>query len=448
MRPHGDDLPVKDANRHLFPLFLRRRRMSDLPIKHLVLRAVKRWAFLVLLLLLLLTGCGTGEDDPQEVSVTGVLGPVEATAPAVTSEPPTPKVALALTEDDLSIDPLPLRAGFPFTVTAGIHNNSDLPAVDVPFMLLISARQEEIGYTSFIQVLTMTLPPSQTVPVTVPVDWNFAGGEYRFWAQVNRLPDAWQARMPVQPEADLADNVVLLDVMVDPFDAYTSDLCPGREDIEIGPADVLPDPDRQRVSVRVHNLGNRAVYNLPVVVTGEQLAGISYTPAIPPCGGTADVSVQVDRPFREGEALTVRVNPRDWPGGLPEDNIENNQVTVTAGLAPGMAIPPQSSPGDYDFGLSTADIEIPELWIVMVTVHNLGTRDADRVPIRIENEAGRKIVDAIPLVQGDGIGTAAIRVGYLWTPGGTLTFTVNPQDVKEAYPESIRDNNIATFTLP
>ena len=315
-------------------------------------------------------------------------------------------------------------------------------------MIYISAKQEAIGYTSFFQILTMTLPASQTVPVTVPVDWNLAGGEHRFWIQVNRLPDAWQARTPVQPEADLTNNMLFLDLVVDPFDAYTSDLCPGRQDVGIGPADVLPDPEQQRVLVRVHNLGNQAVYNLPIVVTGEQLAGIAYTPAIPPCGGTADVLVQVDRPFQEGEALTVRVNPGEWDEAVQEDNTENNQVTVTAGLAPGIALPPESSPGDYDFSLSTTDIEIPEMWIVMVTVHNLGTRDADMVPVRIENEAGRKIVDAVPLVQGDGMGTAAIRVGYLWTPGGTLTFTVNPPDTPGAYPETVRDNNVATFTLP
>jgi hypothetical protein len=41
-----------------------------------------------------------------------------------------------------------------------------------------------------------------------------------------------------------------------------------------------------------------------------------------------------------------------------------------------------------------------------------------------------------------------MRVGYLWIPGGTLTFTVNPVDVEGAFPEINRDNNVATFTLP
>jgi hypothetical protein len=449
MRPHTEDLPVKKDNHSPFPLSSHRRPTTDLPAERAVLRAAGISAFLVFLpLLLLLIGCGAREEDPQGTLATGELDPVGTAVPTMTSEPPTPKLDLVLTEDDLSIEPLPLRAGFPFTVTARIHNNSDLAAANVPFMIYISAKQEEIGYTSFFQILTVTLPASQTVPVTVPVDWNLAGGEHSFWIQVNRLPDAWQVRMPVQPEVDHTDNMVLLDLVVDPFDAYISDLCPGRKDVEIGPADVLPDPDRERVLVRVHNLGNHAVYNLPVVVSGEQLAGISYTPAIPPCGGTADVLVQVDRPFQEGEALTVRVNPDEWVQTLQEDNTENNQVTVTAGFAPGMALPPERSPGDYDFSISTVDIEIPEMWIVMVTVYNLGTRDADMVPIRIENEAGRKIVDAIPLVQGDGMGTAAIRVGYLWTPGGTLTFTVNPPDTTGVYPETIRDNNMATFALP
>jgi len=103
---------------------------------------------------------------------------------------------------------------------------------------------------------------------------------------------------------------------------------------------------------------------------------------------------------------------------------------------------------DYDFALTSADIEIPEMWMVLVTVQNLGTRDADMVPIRVENAAGRKIVDSIPLVQGEGLGVAAMRVGYLWIPGGTLTFTVNPEDAKGAYPETQRGNNVAAFTLP
>jgi hypothetical protein len=355
---------------------------------------------------------------------------------------------LTLTEEDVIVDPVPLRAGFPFTVTALIHNHAQIPAPDVPLLLHISSGQEEIGYTSFLQLLTVTIPASFTVPVTLPVNWNFAGGEHQIWLQVNRLPDAWLERVPTLPEADTRDNIVLLEMMIDPFDAYGSDLCPGRVDVEIGPADVLPEPDRQRVLVRVHNPGNRAVYNLPVVVTGEQLSGIAYTEAIPPCGGTTSLNVEVDRPFRQGETLTVQVNPGEWAGGLEEDNYDNNQVSVASGLAPGVTVPVGSGLDDYDFDIGQTDVEIPELWIVLVTVHNLGARDAAMVPIRVENEAGRKLTDAIPLVQGKGIGVAAIRIGYLWTRGGTITFTVNPQDAKGAYPETNQDNNVTTFTLP
>jgi hypothetical protein len=362
--------------------------------------------------------------------------------------PTVPPVDLTLDAEDVAVEPVPLRAGFPFSVTAAVHNNLGVDAVDVPLMVHISARQEEIGYSPFMQLLTVTVPASQSLPVEVPVNWNLAGGEHQLWVQVNRLPDAWQSRAATLPEADTGDNIALLELMVDPFDAYTSDLCSGRVDIEIGPADVVPEPDQQRVLVVVHNMGNRAVYNLPVIVLGDQVMGISYTPIIPPCGGTVRVYVEVDRPLRQGESLTVLVNPRDWEQGLAEDDFDNNQVSVAAGLAPGIAIPPDSGLEDYDFSISSDGIEIPQLWIVQVTVHNLGPRDADMVPIRVENEAGRKITDAIPLVQGNGLGVAAIRVGYLWTRGGTLTFTVNPQDVKGAYPEANRDNNVATFTLP
>jgi hypothetical protein len=408
----------------------------------------KRWVFLALVSLLLLLGCGAGGEDNQQSLPTGASGTVETTASAVTAEPAAPLVDLVLPEAEVSIEPLPLRAGFPFTLTAALYNNADVPAEDVPVMVYVSAKQEEIGYTSFLQLFTVTLPASQTVPLTVPVDWNFAGGEHQIWIQVNRLPDAWQDRSPTLPEVDTGDNIVLLDLMVDPFDAYSSDLCSGRVDVEIGPTDILPEPEKQRVLVRVHNVGNRAVYNLPVVVTGDQLSGIAYMPAIPPCGGTAQVYVHLDRPFQQGERLTVQVNPSEWVGGLQEDDAGNNRVTVMAGLLPELISPPESRVEDYDFALTPADIETPEMWMVMVTVQNLGTRDADMVPVRVENKAGRMIVDSIPLVQGGGLGVAAMRVGYLWTPGGTLTFTVNPEDLKDAYPETNRDNNVATFTLP
>jgi hypothetical protein len=160
------------------------------------------------------------------------------------------------------------------------------------------------------------------------------------------------------------------------------------------------------------------------------------------------VSVPVDRPFLEGERLTVQVNPSDWVGGMQEDDPDDNQLTVMAGLLPEVTIPSDSGLDDYDFALTAADIEIPEMWMVMVTARNLGTRDADMVPIRVENKAGRKIVDTIPLVQGEGVGVAAMTVGYLWIPGGILTFTVNPEAVQGAYPEAVRENNVATFTLP
>jgi hypothetical protein len=315
-------------------------------------------------------------------------------------------------------------------------------------MVHISAEQEEIGYSSYLRVLTATLPASQSLSVEIPVNWNFSGGDHQLWVQANRLPEAWQPQVPTHPEADIGDNIAVLDLMVEPFDAYTSDLCPGRLEVEINPEDVLPEPDRQRVMVRVHNLGNRAVYNLPVVVSGEDLMGIAYTPAIPPCGGVAELFVKVERPFEEGEALAVQVNPKEWPGALQEDKWDNNQVAVTAGFAPGAVVPPGSGLEEYDFAISTDDIDTPELWILLVTVRNLGTRDAAMVPVRIENEAGRTIDDSFPLVQGEGLGIAAIRVGYLWNPGGTLTVTINPKDAEGAFPETNRENNVATFMLP
>ena len=351
-------------------------------------------------------------------------------------------------QEQVAISPLPVRAGFPFTITALIHNSAQIPAVDVPLMVHMSAEQEKIGFTSFLKLLTVTIPASTSLPITLPVTWNFPGGKHRLWVQVNRMPDAWEDLNPTQAEANTSDNIALLDLMVDPFDAYASDLCPGRVDVRIEPIDVLPEPDLQRVQVRIHNSGNRAVYNLPVVVTGDQTSGLIYTPAIPPCGGTTTVYVPLSQPIQQGESLTVLVNPSDWPGTLPEDNYENNRVAVAAGLSPGLGPTLDSELADYDFQIRSADIETPELWIVLASVRNLGTRDASNVPIRVENEAGRQVLDVVPLVQGKGQGVVAIRVGYLWAHGGTLTFTINPQDAEGAYPESNQDDNVATFTLP
>ena len=397
--------------------------------------------------MLLLIGCGEGREGARETPTARPGAEVRVPLPTIV-EPELPVVDLTLPKDGVLVGPEPLRAGFPFTVTALVRNNMTVPAGDIPMMVLISAQQEEIGYTSYAELITVTIPASQSLQVDMPVDWNFSGGEHRLWLQVNRLPDAWQERAPTKAETNTRDNIALVDLMVDPFDAYVSDLCSGRVDVEIGPADILPEPDRQRVLVRVHNVGNRAVYNLPIAVTSASATGVAYTPAIPPCGGTAEVYVRLDRPFQEGDTLTVQVNPSQWVGGLLEDDFDNNTVSVTAGLAPGLALPPELGLEDYDFSISTSDIEIPEPWHVLVTVHNHGTRDAAMVPISVENEAGRKITDAIPLVQGQGTGIAAIRVGYLWIPGGTLTFTVNPDDAKEAFPETRRDNNATTFTLP
>ena len=397
--------------------------------------------------MLLLIGCGEGREDAQETPTARPGAEIRVPLPTIV-EPEVPVVDLTLPEDEVLVGPEPLRAGFPFTVTALVQNNMTTPAAEIPVMVLISAQQEEIGYTSYANLITVTIPASQSLQVDMPVDWNFAGGEHRLWLQVNRLPDAWQVRAPTKVEANTRDNIALVDLMVDPFDAYVSDLCSGRVDVEIGPEDILPEPGQQRVLVRVHNVGNHAVYNLPIAVTSASATGVAYTPAIPPCGGTTEVYVKLDRPFQEGDTLTVQVNPRQWVGGLQEDDFDNNTVSVTAGLAPGLALPPEVSLEDYDFSISTSDIEIPEPWHVLVTVRNHGTRDAAMVPIRVENEAGRKITDAIPLVQGEGSGIAAMPVGYLWIPGGTLTFTVNPEDAKGAFPETRRDNNTTTFTLP
>ncbi len=423
--------------------------MSSQPTERHSPCTVACWALIFILLpVLLLAGCGRAGEGAQGTPTDRPLGEIRVPLPTFPPEPEPPAVDLTLLEEEVLIEPQPLRAGFPFTVTATIHNNLPTSADDVPVLILISATREEIGYSPYTQLITVTVPPSQSLQVDVPVEWNLAGGEHEVWIQVNRLPDAWQDRAPTWSEADTQDNVALVDLVVEPFDAYTSDLCSGRVDVEIEAEDVATESDGRRVWVRVRNVGNRAVYNLPVAVTSGSATGVAYTPAIPPCGGKAEVFVTVDQPFREGDTLTVEVNPPQWVGGLQEDNFGNNRVSVTASLTPAAEPASETSLDDYEFTISTADIEIPEPWHVLVTVHNLGTRDAANVPILVENEEGRWLTDSIPFVQGEGIGVAAIRVGYLWIPGGRLIFTVNPEDGRGALPETRRDNNTATFTLP
>ena len=418
-----------------------------------------RLACLVVVMLLVAVSaiaCSPGADEVEGSTPDPTRPPIQETVEILLSRTPVletvtptePQIELALTAQDITITPLPVRAGYPFTITAQIHNRSTLPAVDVPVLVFVSADLEELGYTPFAKTLTRTVPASDTLTVNVPVDWNFAGGDHQVWIQVNRQPEAWATQTPVQPEAATSDNLALVPFTIEPFDAYVSDLCPGRVDVEITPEQILPDPEQQRILVRVRNVGNQAVYNLPVLVTGQGLTGIAYTPVIEPCGGTADVYVRLDDPIAQGQSLTVQVSPQEWAGGLEEDDFDNNEVTVSAGLAPGLDLPQGTGRGDYDFVIGDGDIEIPEPYIVVVTVRNLGTRDAAMVPIRLENEAGQQIIDAIPLVQGEGLGIAAIRADFLWVPGETLTLSVNPEGAEGTFPESNRQNNVTSFTLP
>ena len=435
-------------------------------------------------LLWLLAACSATPVVEPTSGADGVPALPAATGEAPGAEPETAAqageegepVSLALAAKGIKLEPLPLRAGFPFTITIPIHNNEPVPAVGVPVMVYLSAKQEEIGFGPFFRVLTVTVPATQTLPVKVPVVQNLAGGEYQLWVQVNLLsaPVSQKLGTPTLPEAGLEDNAALLDVVVAPFDAYASDLCPGRIDVAIDLAEMWLEPDLQRIHVRVHNLGNQALYNLPVVAVSSQtqaaqgsqaqVSGVAYTPAIPPCGGTAEAVVELDRPLEAGDSVDLAVNPKDWPDGLAEDSFDNNYVrsvsvspdSMAAGQRPVLlsegeqaaAVPGGGAVTDYDFAISPVDVEIVRPGIILVKVYNHGTRDAANVPIRVEGKAGRKITDFIPVVEGSGLGVAAIQLGWVWSPKATLTLTINPEGAKGAYPETNRDNNVVTFTLP
>jgi len=432
---------------------------------------------LLLFLVWVLAGCAAAQTAEPASGVEGLLPsgstvtPIsQATGSDGAGAKPAP-VSLTVMPKGIKHEPLPLRAGFPFTITVPIHNNQPVPALGVPVMVYLSANQEQIGFSSFFQVLTVTVAATDTLALKIPVVCNLAGGEYQLWVQVNRLsvPVAQQAGTPTLPEIDIGDNSALLDLTIAPFDAYVSDLCPGRIDVALESGEIWLEPDLQSIHVRVHNLGNQAVYNLPVVAIGKregqshdwrsQSDGVAYTPAIPPCGGTAEVVVELDRPLEAGECVDLAVNPEEWPRlpeaiGLAEDSFDNNVVrSWSAEAAAGQAGSGAGGPGggvitDYDFAISSADVEMVRPGVVLLKVHNLGTRDAADVSIRMEGKAGRKVVDVIPFVEGDGFGVAAIQLGWLWSPKATLTLIVNPEGAKGAYPEANRDNNVVTFTLP
>jgi DNA-directed RNA polymerase subunit beta' len=104
--------------------------------------------------------------------------------------------------------------------------------------------------------------------------------------------------------------------------------------------------------------------------------------------------------------------------------------------------------------------EVPEVWDTLdevvkeypvmlnraPTLHRLGIQAFE--PILIEGKAGRKIIDAIPLVDGGGLGIVAVQLGSLWVPGGTVTVTLNPSGAKGAFPEAARENNVLVVALP
>lgn len=396
---------------------------------------------------LLLAGCGPGSGQlDRATSESSWPAPLSQSTPAAT--PDEAGVELSLAEKDVTLAPLPIRAGVAFTITATIHNTSPLRAENVPLLIYISDTQEQLGYSPFLTIVTATVPATNTATVQVPVAWNLAGGEHRLWVRVNSVPAAWAARTTVLPEARLADNAVLLTVPVQPFDAYSSDLCAGRVDLGLQASDVWAEPSLRHVRVRVHNLGNQAAYNLPVIVTAGRVSGMAYTPAVPPCGGTAEVVVAMDGDLAPGEKIRVQVNPDGWPEGLAEDDFENNQVSTTAGTAEGTPALPAAITVDYDFGLTAADVDLSQPGILALTVHNLGTRDAASLPIRIEGKGRRKLADSVPLVEGGGLGVVAVQLGALWSPASELTITLNPADAAGAYPETARDNNVLVVTIP
>ena len=79
--------------------------------------------------------------------------------------------------------------------------------------------------------------------------------------------------------------------------------------------------------------------------------------------------------------------------------------------------------------------------------HNLGTRDVANVPVRIEGKAGRKVVDIIPLVKGDGLAWRLFR-GLGVVPQGDADADRQSRRRQGAYAEANRDNNVVIFTLP
>jgi len=224
-----------------------------------------------------------------------------------TPTPNVPSVQVSLAPRDVSVKPLPIQAGYPFTITLVIHNDggaSPEPAGDG----LHLSRAGNDRLLSLHGVLTVTLPSTRPVTLEVPVRWNLTGGENRLWAQVNRLPKAWQPESPTWPEEDKSDNSVLLELIVEPFDAYRSDLCSGRVDVEID-AGVVAERAASAFGCPSTTPGTRppttSRWSFPAKTWR---ASPTHRPS--PVRGTAEVWVQVDRPLAEGESIAVNVTPK------------------------------------------------------------------------------------------------------------------------------------------
>jgi hypothetical protein len=85
---------------------------------------------------------------PEATSAAGSSTPTpEATAARATRTPEPPLLALSILAEEIQLAPLPLRAGHPFTITGVIHNDSAVPAADVPVLVHLSANREELGYS-------------------------------------------------------------------------------------------------------------------------------------------------------------------------------------------------------------------------------------------------------------------------------------------------------------
>ena len=309
-------------------------------------------------LTLLLAGCDPS--GPTDAAITLALSPTR-TAPAAkpTATLPTlqelePASNLWIDPDSLRILPERPQVGDVLEFSFVVHNDGEgerrgvlawaaIARTELPLTIFSNHTQADIAADGSAEV-RLTLGEITDEERMSPFLRELRDGGYAVAVSVNReLRDVvenrfyWQA--PEQAETDPSDNVVETRLTVHPFESYTSEACPPATNLAISALDIAlvrpdhsegasPAADSDFLAVTIHNVGNPALYSVPVQLVGAGGQSFySYTLGLRPCGGTDRMFLPVNPAW--GEIFTLVLNPVDSGGAIPEEDYTDNEVTVT-----------------------------------------------------------------------------------------------------------------------